>query len=164
MMTKEQVKTNESELDKLIDKAIKKIHANKENDLCKYLPGPAGGYIHHFTLKKMKQTEPHKYSQLIQEFIINSDRPVILDPKQRAPRGSRKRKELISFSRIDVERVLELARKHGDKDLLTKFSPKRPLAALKRELIRSIRREEIFEDLWHSYIDAVVAKEKERSN
>ncbi len=128
-MTKEQgrpvEKLSEAELDKLVEKAIKKVHAAKENDLCKYLPGPAGGYIHHFTLKKLRATNPGKFFSLIQEFIIDSDRPITLDPKPRAPRGSRKRKEVMTFTRNDVEKVLELARKFGDKDLLTKFSPRK---------------------------------------
>lgn len=158
--TKEQTKASDLELEKLIDKAIKKVHAAKENDLCKYLPGPAGGYIHHFTLRKLKHADPSRFTSLIQEFIIDSERPVILDPKPRAPRGSRKRKEIISFTRTDVEKVLELARKAGDKDLLAKFSPKRPLAAIKRDLIRSIRREEISEDLWHCFVEAVLATKK----
>ena len=160
MLTKEQGKVNEAELDKLIEKAIKRVHASKENDLCKYLPGPAGGYIHHFTLKKLKYTNPSQYSSLIQQFILNAERPIILNPKQRAPRGSRKRKELVTFSRTDVEKVLELARKYNEKDLLSKFSPRRPLPAIKRDLIRSIRREEISEDLWHSYVDTLRSKDK----
>lgn len=160
MFTKEHNKLSDAELDKLIEKAIKKVHASKENDLCKYLPGPAGGYIHHFTLRKLKHADPSRYSSLISEFIINSERPIILDPKPRAPRGSRKRKEVISFTRTDVERVLELARKAGDKDILAKFSPKRPLAAIKRDLIRSIRREEISEDLWHCFVEALLATKK----
>lgn len=163
-MTKEQgrpvEKLSEAELDKLVEKAIKKVHAAKENDLCKYLPGPAGGYIHHFTLKKLRATNPGKFFSLIQEFIIDSDRPITLDPKPRAPRGSRKRKEVMTFTRNDVEKVLELARKFGDKDLLTKFSPRRPLPAIKRDLIRTIRRDEISEDLWHSYIDALSNKDR----
>ena len=50
-MVVEQSNANE-EMEKLILKAIKKVCGNKENDLCRYLPGPSGGYMHHFTLKK----------------------------------------------------------------------------------------------------------------
>ena len=35
-----------------INRAIKKIGARKENELCKYLPMKTGGYMHHFTFKK----------------------------------------------------------------------------------------------------------------
>ena len=37
-----------------VGEAIKKVNGRKENDLCKYIPGSGGGYMHHFTLKKMK--------------------------------------------------------------------------------------------------------------
>ena len=42
------------ELESIIDKAIKKVNGRKENDLCKFIPMNSGGYMHHFTLKKMK--------------------------------------------------------------------------------------------------------------
>ena len=45
------------ELEDVISKAIKKVRGTKENDLCKYIPVSSGGYIHHFTLRKMKYKE-----------------------------------------------------------------------------------------------------------
>lgn len=155
--TKETMKSSE-EVEKLVEKAIKKVRADKENDLCKFLPGPKGGYIHHFTLRKIKHADPKQFASLIQEFIIEKDRPIALDPKPRAPRGSRKRKDSFNFSRNDIEKVIDMARKLGDKDLLAKFSPKRPLPILKRDLIRSIREERVSEDLWISYVEAVSTK------
>ncbi|MFC2049324.1 hypothetical protein ACFLR2_01465, partial [Chlamydiota bacterium] len=74
---------------------------------------------------------------------------------QRAPRGSRKRRDLINFTRNDLEKVLELAKKMGDKDLLARFSPRRSLPALKRELIRSIRESRVSQDLWDAYAEAI---------
>lgn len=38
------------EIEDLIGKAIKKVGAKKEKDLCRYLP-VAGAYMHHFTLR-----------------------------------------------------------------------------------------------------------------
>lgn len=145
------------DLEKMIDKAIKKVHGGKENDLCKYLPGPAGGYIHHFTMKKLKKTHPEQFASLLQEFILASDKPRALEPKPRAPRGSRKRRDIISFTRTDIEKVMELARNAGDKDLLAKFSPKRSLPTLKRDLVRSIRNNETRSELWNSYVEAITA-------
>lgn len=127
------------------------MQGTKENDLCKYLPGSSGGYIHHFTLRKLKSIDPQQVVSLIQKFIIETDAPKILNPKQRAPRGSRKRNDFISFTRSDIEKVLDLARKAGDKDLLSRFTPKRSLPALKRELIRSIRENKICPELWDAY-------------
>lgn len=153
-----QLKSRE-DLDKLIEQAIKKVHGTKENDLCKYLPGQAGGYIHHFTLRKLKNSDPVQLAALLQEFILDVDTPRPLDPKPRAPRGSRKRRDFINFSRTDIERVLELARQVGDEDLVARFSPKRSLPSLKRELIRSIRENKINQELWNAYADTISALE-----
>jgi len=143
------------ELEKIIDRAIKKVKGHKENDLCKFLPGEGGGYMHHFTLRKMKFTEPTNLSTMLQKFIINVDHPGIISPKPRAPRGSRKKRDVVSFSRIDIERVLELARQVGDKDLLAKFSPKKSLPSLKRDLIRTIRENRVLPELWEAYVEAI---------
>lgn len=152
-------KVSKEELDKLIDKAIKKVSGSKENDLCKYIPGPAGGYMHHFTMRKIKNSDPEQLFKLLQDHIINSTKPKALDPKPRAPRGSRKRRDFISFTRTDIERVLDLARRVGDDDLMARFSPKRSLPALKRELIRSIRENRVKEELWRAYAEAMITLE-----
>lgn len=157
-MDQEKVK-NRDELEKLIDKAIKKVQGSKENDLCKFLPGPTGGYMHHFTLRKLKNSDPEHLFSLLKKFIIETERPKSLDPKPRAPRGSRKRKDFINFTRTDIEKVLELARKVGDKDLVARFSPKRSLPSLKRELIRSIRENRVNHDLWNIYAESISAIE-----
>lgn len=143
------------ELDKLIEKALKKVHANSENDLCKYLPGTSGGYIHHFTMRKLKNNEPDQLSKMLRTFIIEREMPEVLPPKSRAPRGSRKRREPISITRTDIEKVLELARQVGDNDLLARFSPKRSLPTLKKELIRSIRSNRVETELWHAYAESM---------
>lgn len=148
---------NREELERLIDKAIKKVQGTKENDLCKYIPGPSGGYMHHFTLRKMKHTDPAQVFSLLQKFILDTEKPCALNPKQRAPRGSRKKREFVNFTRNDLEKVLELAKKMGDKDLLARFSPKRSLPALKRELIRSIRASTVNKDLWDAYAEAITS-------
>lgn len=154
-MTQTNKIVNQKELDEMISKAIHKVAGSKENDLCKYLPGSAGGYIHHFTMRKIKHSDPQQLFNLLKEFIINSDAPKPLDPKPRAPRGSRKRRDFISFTRTDIEKVLDLARRTGDDDVMARFSPKRSLPSLKRELIRSIRENRINENLWNTYRDAM---------
>ena len=42
--------------------AIKKVGAKRENDICRFIPMTSGGYMHHFTLKKMK-TKQHDFKQ-----------------------------------------------------------------------------------------------------
>ena len=42
-----------------------------------------GGYMHHFTLRKMKLKQPAELAGLIEQFIINATKPSGIAPKQR---------------------------------------------------------------------------------
>ncbi len=163
LLDKEQPKSKE-ELEKLIEKAIKKINGSKENALCRYIPGPSGGYMHHFTMRKLKNSNPEELFELLQKFILKSENPKTLHPKQRAPRGSRTRKDFINFTRTDIEKILELAREVGNKDLVARFSPKRSLPSLKKELIRSIRKNQISQHLWTAYTESISVVERSESS
>ena len=107
---KQKVASNAKELDELIEKAIKKVGGTKENDLCKYLPVPTGGYMHHFTMRKMKNEDPSHLGSMIKEFIIGTTEPVRIPPKPRAARGSRKKRDQVVFTKGDLERLLHMAR------------------------------------------------------
>jgi hypothetical protein len=150
---------NVKEVEDVIAKAIKKLGAKKENELCKYLPMKSGGYMHHFTLRKMKYKQPQELSGIIERFVINADRPMVISPKQRAARGSRKRKDHMNFTRVQLERMLNIARLAGDKEIITILSPRKSLASCKRELIQSIRHNKVEADLWASYTEAVHAQQ-----
>lgn len=147
------------EVEDVIAKAIKKLGARKENELCKYLPMKSGGYMHHFTLRKMKYKQPQELSGIIERFVINADRPMVIPPKQRAARGSRKRKDHMNFTRIQLERMLNIARIAGDKEIITILSPRKSLASCKRELIQSIRHNKVEADLWANYAESVQAQQ-----
>ncbi|HLB52357.1 MAG TPA: hypothetical protein VJK48_01435 [Chlamydiales bacterium] len=152
---KEEQKMGRKEIEEVISRAIKKIGAKKENELCKYLPMKTGGYMHHFTLKKMKYKQPQELSGIIDEFVIQVDRPLVIAPKQRASRGSRKRREHMNFTRFQLERMLSIARLAGDKEIITILSPRKSLASCKRELIQSIRNGKVEQELWNSYVEGV---------
>jgi hypothetical protein len=145
------------EVEDTIVKAIKKLGAKKENELCKYLPMKSGGYMHHFTLRKMKYKQPQELAAIIERFVVNSDKPTVIAPKQRAARGSRKRRDHMNFTRIQLERMLNIARLAGDKEIITILSPKKSLASCKRELIQAIRHNKAEQELWNSYVEAVQA-------
>jgi len=147
------------ELEDVIAKAIKKVGVRKENELCKYLPMTSGGYMHHFTLKKMKKKQPSKLGSLIQRYVINSNKPIIVPPKARAARGSRKRRDQINFTRVQLERMLNIARLAGDKEIISVLSPKKSLASYKRELILSIRHNKVEHDLWNGYVESINAQQ-----
>ncbi len=147
-------KTN---IEDIILKAIKKIGAKKENELCKYLPMKTGGYMHHFTLRKMKSKQPQELAGIIEKFVVSSDRPIAVAPKQRAARGSRKRRDHLNFTRNQLERMLNIARLAGDKEIMTILSPRKSLATCKRELIQTIRHNKVEQELWTNYSEAVQA-------
>jgi hypothetical protein len=146
------------DIEDVIAKAIEKVGGTKENDLCKYLPMSTGGYMHHFTLRKMKLKQPFELSTLIEKFIINSNKPSAISPKQRAARGSRRRKDQITFTKTQLDRLLNMAKISGDKEMVSVLSPKKSLATCKRELIQSIRQGNVDEALWINYQEATKAQ------
>ena len=143
------------ELESIIDSAIRKVNGSKENDLCKYLPISTGGYIHHFTLRKMKTEEPEELISLIKEKIIDVDYPETVSPKPRAPRGSRKQRGQIYFTKNELDKMLVVAKEVGFQDIVAKLTPKKSLAACKKELIASIKLNKVDQNLWQSYMEAI---------
>lgn len=155
MSSQDKLKGDSKSLEQLINNAIKKVGAKKENDICRYLPVSTGGYIHHFTMRKMKTEAPEQLQSLITKYIINADKPHTVPPKQRAARGSRKRRDQFLFSKVDIERMLNMARLAGDKEMIRKLTPKKDLRTIKRELIASIRHGKVEQELWHFYAEAI---------
>ena len=151
-------KIDVKQLEALIQAAVKKIQGKKENDICRYLPVDTGGYIHHFTMRKMKSETPQALQALISKYIINTTKPSTVKPKQRAPRGSRKRRDQVYFTKQDLERMLTIARGANDKEMIRKLTPKRDLKSLKKELISAIKHGHhgsIEQELWNAYIETV---------
>ncbi|MDP1835592.1 MAG: hypothetical protein Q8K75_06635 [Chlamydiales bacterium] len=148
-------KTDIKDLELLISQAIKKIGARKENDICRYLPVSTGGYMHHFTMRKMKGENPKHLTTLIKQYVTGVEKPITVPPKPRAARGSRKRRDQISFTKQDLERMLNMARLAGDKDMVRKLTPKKDLRSIKRELIASIRHGRVEPELWNSYVETI---------
>ncbi len=144
-------------LESLIANAIRKVGGTKENDLCKYLPVSTGGYMHHFTMRKMKTEQPEQLSSMIEKFIIKVSTPDVVPPKPRAARGSRKKRDQITLTKNDLERMLSIARLAGDKEMISKLTPKKSLTQVKRELISSIRQNKSDQSLWNSFVELVTA-------
>lgn len=152
---------NFKEIEEVIHKAIRKVNGAKENDLCKYIPMNSGGYMHHFTLKKMKKRQPEDLGVLLEKFILNSEKPAPIAPKQRAARGSRKRKDQFTLSKLQLEKVISLARTTGNKEIISLLSPRKSLAACKKELLSSIRQGKVEQELWNSYTEAALSAPSE---
>lgn len=153
--SQEKSKGDAKSLDSLIHSAIKKIGGKKENDICRYLPISTGGYIHHFTMRKMKTEAPEQLHAMILKHIINVDKPSNVPPKQRAARGSRKRRDQFLFSKNDIEQLLHMARLANNKEMIRKLTPKKDLKTIKRELIASIRHNKVDQELWHFYVETL---------
>lgn len=152
--------TTSQEIETMISEAIKKINGKNENALCRYLPMKEG-YMHHFTLRKMKHHDPEQLAKMIKSFIIDANELSLVPPKQRAARGSRKKhKDQIVLTKADIDRILQMARSLGDKDVVRKLTPKKDFRAIKRDLISAIRQNRVedakplFEDFLH-YADAM---------
>lgn len=140
--------------------AIKKVGARKENDICRYLPGPKGGYIHHFSMRKMKHEAPEELLQMLNKYILNPPSPSKLPPKPRAPRGSRKRRDHLPLTKQDIDLLLFLARQSGQKDIIRKLTPKKDLRTIKRELIASIKHGQVKEELWLAYVEGIATAQQ----
>lgn len=147
----------EQKSDATTHSAMKKVGAKKENDICRYIPGSKGGYIHHFSLRKMKNENPEEYVRIITKHIIQPANPTKLPPNPRAPRGSRKRRDPLPLSKQDIDLLLNFARQSGRGDIIRKLAPRRDLKAVKRELISSIKKGEVKEELWLAYVESVAA-------
>lgn len=152
------------DLESTIERAKKKVGAKKENELCKYIAAKDGdGYMHHFTFKKLKRKNPEELTQTIEKNINKQQKPPILAPKRRAPRGSRKFKDQFTFTRLQLERMRTIAMKHGDKEkeidkeIIRILTKPKPLAIYKRELISLIKQGKVDNELWNSYAEAVNA-------
>lgn len=146
-------KGDPKQLESLIKTAMKKLGLSTENSLCRYIPSGTEGYIHHFTMRKMKTEDPVHLAELITKHIINKDNPHKVSPKKRAPRGSRKRRDQLPFTKHDIEKILSMARLANEHDLVRKLAPSKDFRAVKKELLASIRREEVDQALWHSYAE-----------
>lgn len=154
-MTTMQKERSIEEIEQIIGKAIDKVGGQRENDLCKYLPMSTGGYMHHFTLRKMKLKQPFELLNLIEKFIIQPSHPSAVAPKQRAARGSRKRRDQLMFTKTQLERLLNMAKIAGDKEMIMALSPKKSLAACKRDLLHSVKNNHAHPDLWKNYVESL---------
>lgn len=143
------------ELKALLSNALKKIGSKEENRLCRYLPGDKGGYMHHFTLKKLKKESPNELVSMLNEYVLENNNPKELPPKPRASRGTRRRRDHISFTKSELDRMLTHAKAAGDKDIIRKLIPMKDLRTIKKDLIASIRHNSVEEDLWQSYVELV---------
>ena len=102
-------------LEDLIQKALSKVNGKKERDLCRFLPC-SRGYMHHFMFRKMMQESPQQLFDLIQEYIIEPEKPqeIQLKPIE----------QQFNISEDEMDRMLHIARQAQDLDLIEKLKAK----------------------------------------
>ena len=62
---------------------------------------------------------------------------------------------MIFCTKNQLERLLNIARQAGDKEMISVLSPKKSLLSYKRELIQAIRNGVVDQELWNGYVEAV---------
>lgn len=146
------------ELDRALALAIQKVRGKKASELCRYLPSEKGpGHMHHFSIDKLKKEDPTRLLQMVQKYIVQTEEPTKIAPKQRAARGSRKRQNQFTFSEQEVERIRQYAKIAGDEDMARRLRPQGDPASMKRELLSSIRQNRVEPDLWNAYVDWITS-------
>jgi uncharacterized protein (DUF2384 family) len=111
-------------LEDLIQKALSKINGKKERDLCRFLPC-SSGYMHHFTFRKMMQEKPQQLFDLIQKYIMKTEKPqeIKLKSIEQSYQTNKKMKQF-NISEDEMDRMLYLARQAQDLDLIEKLKVK----------------------------------------
>lgn len=111
-------------LEDLIQKALSKINGKKERDLCRFLPC-SRGYMHDFTFRKMMQESPQQLFDLIQKYIIESEKPqeIQLKPIEQSYQTNKRMKQF-NISEDEMDRMLHVARQAQDLELIEKLKVK----------------------------------------
>lgn len=105
-------------LEYLIQKAILKVNGKNEASLCRFIPFKSGGYIHYFTLRKMKQQNPEKLYDLIQTHIIQPVNPQEIAVKSLELSPTYREKRLFTITETEMDRIITLAKQALDFELL----------------------------------------------
>lgn len=142
------------ELDLLLTRAQQKVNAPNVHELSKYLPSKDGFYMHHFSMMKLKKTNPEKLKSLIEKFILQVENPVKLQIK---PRNSKKPKKSapLNLGLSELQALIELAEHSNNSALAEKLRTNLPFSAIKQEMLRCIREERVDLKLWNSYVGVI---------
>lgn len=107
-------------LENLIQEAISKVNGKNETNICRFIPSrlSSGGYMHHFTLKKMKREHPEELYDLIQAYIIQIDQPQEISAKPPERPCTYIKKQLFTVTEAEMDRIIDLATRAQDLELL----------------------------------------------
>ena len=146
------------ELEETISRAMQRVNAQKETELCHYLPGK-NGRLHHFAFGKLKKTQPGELLQMIREHILEKDAPEALSSTPR-PGLMVKRQVEVKFKRSQINRLVDILKRAGEEELISMLAPHQTLAQVQKLMLEMIREKDIDQGLWETYVRLV---EEERA-
>lgn len=152
----ENQKQSLEELNECIHRAMNKVTVQKETDLCRFIPG-SKGRLHHFAFTKLKATQPLELQKMIQEHILEIETPEHFSRKNKVEPIIKKFLE-VKFKRSQINRMLEILKNSGDKELIAMFSPYQTLEQAQKSIIDMVRAKEVDQDLWATYVKLVQEK------
>jgi hypothetical protein len=146
------------QLNDVIDKAKQRLNAQEDYELCSYLPRKNGTRMHHFSFKKMQNSERGELADLITKHILNAQSPQKLPGEVRKPRVS-KRNASIEFSQLDLKKLMSYVRAAGDTDLESKLAEHQDnFKDARKNLLHSVRDGKLCPELWDAYAAACRGK------
>ena len=155
-MTRE-LGSNVSELESAIARSMTKLNLKSENEICRYLPD-GEGYLHHFSFKKMKKTDPKKLLSMISDHIIDAHAPKRMPSKPRVYSRTTSSK-VLKIDRKHARELLELAQQSNNQSLIEALSPALSLREVQRDLIQSIKEKKGDVALWETYLRMLESSE-----
>ena len=148
------------DLDSILQDAKKKVGASSVNELSHYLPTENGYRMHHFTLVKLKKTNPKQLKAFLKQYISGVENPKKLNSRPRKSASRSKGQIALNLEAAELQAFLRLARKAENQKLVEKLKASLPISTLKKEMLRCVKEEKIDIELWNSYVEAI----KMRSN
>jgi len=139
----------------IITKAMAKVGTTKKKDLCKYLPDDKSQRMHHFTFESLCQKNPKVVEKLLNQYILEKENPEILPKKKRKTRNLIKPNRLKEYTEklnnSHLLRIYDYALKQHDKEIIRLLNFDLSLKSCKINLIRSIKKNKIDDELWNNY-------------
>ena len=117
-----------STLTQAIQIAMAKLNLSNEAHLSHYIPDEEGRRLHHLTIKRLKKENPKQLRGMLEKFILFPDKPQLL------PTRIRQGKQIsISFSRSQLNQLIDVVTASGDEDLINLLRPYQSFEEVQRQ-------------------------------
>jgi len=143
---------------------MQKTGAEKEAELCHFIPGEKKGYrMHHLSYFLLRKKAPKELESLLSKHIEGKKKLAKLPSPPRAKRRTTgSRGQSIKMSNADLTNILKKLQEANENELASKIQSQitRSLPQVKRELIDSIRKNEPSTELWDALHQELAKLEK----